>query len=664
MKKSEGLRIYPCVFFAVCWIAIELFFRELALFGFGDVSLLQSMLFSMANVGILLSILCILPKKIHMFIMGLLLTILAMYAFVQLSYHRYMNAYFSWSLFFSMFSRIEDYSGDFLHSFTFLNALVFIPVILFALSQAVARPTQALIARWKWMLATFVAAFGLNMLSMMAIQTMQKPKLPLPLIELYHNPYLIDLSMEQFGLGRFFYRDLTKALLGIESPQPTILVIQHETPISTPPDLSRSMDDAAWIKLMEAETNPTLKSIDAYLMNRTLTPKNTFTGLFKGKNLIYIMVEAFDFMAIDETLTPTLYDMTQKGFYFDHFFSPQYSCATGESEFIGLTSLIPRMGICSPNTYTSHAFPTSLFNLFNRAGYFSSSYHSYTDKFYERTLLHKQLGSAKFYNADDLDIPVLKGWPSDVDLMKEAFDEFKQEERFFSFIITASTHFPYDVDSTLGNRYLDEVNAVISDLPMKVQRYKSKAIELDHALKTLLDLLTQQGLLKDTVLILFGDHFPLKTERELLLDYGDPNNDRNVGYNINTLPMIIYHADTPGTRISKVGSNFDLVPTIANLFDLDYDPRYYFGTDLFSDVQDPIVPYPSLSWNTQKGTFSAAKGSFTPFDDKDSLSDEDVESLRLKVVQEADVSYTLLRNDYFRYRLALFENETTSNQSP
>ena len=214
-------------------------------------------------------------------------------------------------------------------------------------------------------------------------------------------------------------------------------------PVISVPDFARKIDDSAWIASMADETSNVMKQIDEYLLSRPIPDKHAMTGLFKDKNLILIMIEAFDWMAIDEQLTPTLFMMTQEGYFFDHYYAPQYSCATGESEFIALTSLVPRSGICSMNTYLDNKFPQTLFSLFNQKNYVSTSYHNYTDKFYDRTTMHQLFGSEHFYNREELDIPILKGWPSDVNLMDEAFAIFGQREPYFSFIITSSTHFHY-----------------------------------------------------------------------------------------------------------------------------------------------------------------------------------------------------------------------------
>ena len=185
---------------------------------------------------------------------------------------------------------------------------------------------------------------------------------------------------------------------------------------------------------------------------------------------------------------------------------------------------------------------------------------------------------------------------------------------------------------------------------MHVLRYKSKAMELDKSIETLIDLLTNQGILDDTVIILYGDHFPLKTDKQLLLDYGDPYNNRDRGFNINILPMIIYNSEVKGSQISKVSSTFDLVPTIANLFDLNYDPRYYFGVDLFDTTQERTVPYASLSWNNELGAYSSSSAKFYPFDPNSSLSIEEITRISKIVKQNSDISYRLLKNDYFSHR--------------
>jgi len=650
MNKFKQSQTFLGFLYVLCFIAIELLFRWFNQFNLYDSHVVRILIFSLSvSLGIFL-VSQLLPKKLQLIILNFSLYFLAFIALTQVSYRLYMNANYSFRLFFSMASRVNDYANDFAQYIKLVNMTVFVPAIVFTIYSVINRTNDKSKTNWIKFGISFVLVLALHGVGLLSLNWFNQESLPIKVAELYNNPYIPDLSLNQLGLSKFIIRDTRNLVLGTKETEEIIEIIPEEVVVISEPSYERIIDDSAWIEKMNNESNETLKVIDEYLMNRTITPKNEYTGIFKDKNLVYIMVEAFDYMGIDEQLTPTLYKLTQDGFFFDHFFSPQYSCATGESEFIGLTSLVPRTGICSPNTYTNNTYNRSIFNLFNDAGYFSSSYHNYSDKFYQRTELHQNLGSTYFYNNDDLEIKTLKGWPSDVNLMEEAFKVYSDKQRFFSYIITSSTHFPYDIDSTLGNRYLDEITALYPDLPLNVQRYKSKAMELDRSIETLINLLDAQGILEDTVIIMYGDHFPLKTDKQVFLDYGDPYNERAKGFNINMLPMIIYNSEVKGERLSTVSSTFDLVPTIANLFDLDYDPRFYFGVDMFDINQERVVPYASLSWNNQYGAYSVSSARFSPFDSNNTLTDEEIIRISKIVKQNSDISYRILQNDYFSYR--------------
>ena len=650
MRKFLNSKLFLGILYVLCFISIELLFRWFNQFNIYDAHVVRILIFSLSvSLGIFV-VSSLLPKKLQLFLLNFSLFFLAFIALTQVSYRLYMNANYSFRLFFSMASRVNDYASDFTKYIKIENCIVFIPFILFLVYSIKQSKYHTEKYNWKKLIIPTILVFVIHFVGILSLNWFNQDTLPIKVRELYDNPYIADLSLNQLGLSRFIIRDTRNLLLGAKESEEIIEIIPEEVVVISEPSYERVIDDQAWIDKMNNESNETIKIIDEYLMNRPITPRNEYTGLFKNKNLVYIMVEAFDFMAIDEQLTPTLYKLTQDGFYFDHFFSPQYSCATGESEFIGLTSLIPRTGICSPNTYTNNAYKTSIFNLFNQEGYFSSSYHNYSDKFYQRTDLHVNLGSTKFYNNDDLEIKTLKGWPSDVNLMEEAFKIYGTQEKFFSYIITSSTHFPYDIDSTLGNRYIEQISSLYPDLPMNVMRYKSKAMELDKAIETLINQLESQGILDDTVIILYGDHFPLKTDKQVFLDYGDPYQNRSQGFNMNILPMIIYNSEVKGTQISKVSSTFDLVPTIANLFDLDYDPRLYFGVDIFDTTQERVVPYASLSWNNEFGAYSVSSAKFFPFDENNTLTQEEITRISKIVKQNSDISYRILKNDYFSYR--------------
>ena len=84
-----------------------------------------------------------------------------------------------------------------------------------------------------------------------------------------------------------------------------------------------------------------------YFENQAPTNKNEYTGMFAGKNLIFIVAEGFYPIAIDEKLTPTLYKLTNSSFVFDNYYQPIYNCSTSDGEFINQLSILPGVSTLS-----------------------------------------------------------------------------------------------------------------------------------------------------------------------------------------------------------------------------------------------------------------------------------------------------------------------------
>lgn len=458
--------------------------------------------------------------------------------------------------------------------------------------------------------------------------------------QLYKSPNLIDISLREFGVQKFLTRDFIFLLNGNTSS--TVINIIDNEPKDEERDNKRTIDDSNWLSVIAEENNQIIKNLHQYYINQSITDKNEYTGIFKDKNLILIMVEAFDMSAIDPILTPTLYKMSQNGWYFNNYYAPKFSCTTGESEFIALTSIIPSNSVCTPYEYVNNNYGASIFNLFNESGYRSTSYHSWTDQYYPRTKLHKNMGSS-FYNADLLNINTQGSWPSDVELMQKAYENYSKYEKYFSFTITVSMHFTYDRDNKTVIKNWNKVKNLDTGTPMK--RYLAKAIEFDESMKFLLDRLESDGKLDDTVIALFGDHHPYNLDFDYINAFSDI--DRYDALNEDLMPFIIYNETVDPKIISKTSSTFDILPTIANLFDLNYDPRYYTGKDIFSD-EESIVIFPNGNWVTDKAVYYASKNNFEIKDNN--TSDEYITKTNQILANKFIASDNTLNYDYFKYR--------------
>lgn len=432
-------------------------------------------------------------------------------------------------------------------------------------------------------------------------------------------------------------------------PNQELIITENKPIITATPDTNnkRIIDDTQWNEAITNEQDKNILAIDNYLKQQPLTTYNDYTGIFKGKNLIYIMIEAFDYMAIDKDLTPTLYKLKNEGWFFDNYYAPKYSCTTGESEFIGLTSIVPENNTCAPNDYRNNLYPGNIFTLFNSYNYTTTAYHNWKDEFYERRTLYANMGASAYYNYDDFNFTLYKGWPSDIELFNYAYDIFSQNEPFMAHIVTSTTHFPYDTDSWSADLNLDKINSIHPDYPLEVKRYLSKAMILDEGLNQLLTNLQNDNKLEDTVLVLFADHHPLKTDKNIIETYSYLNRTDNE-FAIDKSPFIIYNANQKPQTFSNLMSTFDILPTILNMFDIDHDPRIYSGSDYFSNIPKMAI-FANGGFVINEGYYSSVDDKFTLFEDKQ-LSNDQINNYKIIAQNKINVSSSILRLDYFKHR--------------
>lgn len=648
-NNTECCLRFVCSFLAL--LAIDMLFR---FFSYGSIDLLTLMRIYCFDTVLALGFVLIssfFNHKLGNLLISILLLIYAIYGIGQLGFEHFMGNYMSFKIALDSASRVTGNIVEFILAIRWFTLSLLLPVIVAIV--VLWKNKQSMHYTFKKRLVCLILLILVHGLSMATMQLERANEGLYSIKQLYDEPEPQQMAIEALGINRFMTRDLAAVFhqeetkLEIEEiPVVDEIVDGKGEIIEEIEDLSRNIDDSEWICLMEQEENEMIKSIDEYLLHRTITDKNEMTGYFEGKNCIYIMVEAFDYMAIDEALTPTLYRMQQQGISFNQYYTPKYSCTTAESEFISLVSLVPQSGLCTPNTYKENRFTQSIFELFKRKGYTATSYHNWNDQFYERKSYHINMGSEYFYDVDDLGIKLIQGWQSDVEMMEKALPYFTEKEPFFAFMITSSTHFPYDTSSTLGDRYLSQIQEVYPDMPVSIQRYVSKAMELDKGMELLLENLKQKGILEDTVIVLFADHHPLKTESADIIKWTKQLN-RSEGLNIDRTPCFIYNSAIESMKVDTLASTYDLLPTIANLFNLDYDPRFYVGRDIFSN-QDGLVIFNNGDWISDEGIYYASKKKFESFEDE--YSKEWIEEKNKRVRDLFTISKSIYKTDYFRYR--------------
>ena len=658
------------VFFSL----LEISFRLISGISLNNIALLR--IFIGVNfVSILLSfILSWFNKLISKILILVISFVLSAYTFFQIGFNNFIGVYASVNTK-SQLGAVKDYIIDFFSSFKEIYYLAFIPFIILVLYYIfLDKLTEKKIDKrfplktnimFEPGIRTITSILALAFTGFLYYESldatfMQNKLQTITNKELFAYPSIASTTINQFGVLGFGFLDIKSTM--VEAPsKTTYTAYENDGKDNSKSDLKREIDDTILDAIIKNETNTTLNNISNYIKNKDITDYNDHTGMFEGKNVIVIMMESTNDMIINKDLYPNFYKLYSEGISFKNNYSPRNSCATGNNEFSGMTSLYTIQNNCTANIYSNNKYFTSIFNLFKNAGYKTSSMHDYTEQYYVRRIIHKNLGSDAYYNVNDLNIPYYneyKNWASDEDFMNAAMDITLTDTSspYMLWLTTVSPHQPYNQSSVEGDKYLSITED--SGYSMELRRYMSKLKTFDNSLGILLDRLKASGTLDDTVIVLYGDHYPYGLKNKdisevLTYDLSD--------YEVERTPMVIYNTQIKSEVVEKYSSYINLTPTIANLFNLDYDPRYYMGTDVFSDEYLNVVTFADGSWKNNEVFYNAGSGTVKYYTDKEYSTDELIRINNIVTIR-MQMSETIIRNNYYNYLDNKINSYKTANE--
>ena len=406
----------------------------------------------------------------------------------------------------------------------------------------------------------------------------------------------------------------------------------------------------------------TYADLDKYVASLNATMQNEYTGLFEGKNLIFISAEAFSGDIISEKLTPTLYRMATKGINFTDYYQPASAGTTG-GEYSNLIGMLPTMGGQSMKQLATYNNYFTMGSQLDRLGYYGKMYHNNDYTYYSRNLTHVNLGYCDGFEGygNGAEAYISGGWPeSDLEMVKGTFPQYINKQPFNIYYMSVSGHSAYSVASNAQTRkHWDEVQ----DLPYsdEVKSYIAANLEFEASLDWLVKNLDAAGILDDTVIVISADHFPYGLDNDAALGQM-PYLSELYGYNVvNYLQrdhnrLIIWSGclekmdpivvDTPVCSI-------DILPTLSNLFGTYWDSRLLPGRDVFSNAE-PIMFNLFRNWKTDKGTY--VDGEFVKNNASEKLGEDYEDRIQKIVNNKINYMYGVLETDYFGhlYNLGVF----------
>lgn len=481
---------------------------------------------------------------------------------------------------------------------------------------------------------------------------------------LYKETHAPMITINKVGLLSMEVLDLDRFIFGFEEKLYNISKPADDKEDIKDPDISEEIKynvlDIDFDKLINNEENSMVKSMHEYFKNVTPTKQNEYTGMFKGKNLIYITAEGFDKIAIDETLTPTLYKLVNNGFVFENYYQPLYTVSTSDGEYMFLNSLIPKEGVWSFYRSSNIYMPFGIGNVFKREGYSTvNAYHDHTYTYYNRDESHPNLGFDKYIGCGNglEELINCKTWPeSDVEMINATVDDYINSDKFMTYYMTVSGHLNY----TFTGNYISYKNKdLVKDLPYSehVKAYLAANIELDRAIESLINKLDEKGKLDDTVIVISPDHYPYGLKTSELNEISET--DRSDKFEMFHTSLILYNSEmTENVKVTKYVSSIDVLPTIYNLFGIEYDSRLLMGRDALSDAEGLVI-LSDRSFINENGSYNSITGKYTKFNED--VSNDYIEKLNHEVYQRFTMSSLLLYEkngvylDYYR-KLGLYED--------
>ena len=472
---------------------------------------------------------------------------------------------------------------------------------------------------------------------------------------LFFNTHAPILSAKKFGLLTTMNLDLERSIFGLKEKKIEIDIGKDN---NVPEEADYNTIDINFEELMNNEKNDTIKTLHNYFSNVIGTKKNNYTGMFKGKNVVFFLAESFDPIAIDKDLTPTLYRLANSGFNFKNYYSPLYPASTADGEFRTEWSLISSRGdtltlYAAKDVYSPYLFINSF------KDYNINVYHNYNGDYYNRRLYFKSLGYPNFKACYyGLNLPCGTFHESDLDMVDITTDEYMDSETpFFTYYITLSGHLSY---AKATNKIVQKNWDLVEDLPYsdKVKGYIAGNIEVDRALELLIKRLEEAGKLDDTVIVLTPDHYPYGLSNANINEVATI--DRDDAFELYHSDLIIWNNRMETIEVDKVGSNPDVLPTILNLFGIEYDSRLIMGQDLLSD-KEGLVVLANRSWISDKVKYNSVTSEIIPRYEGIEVDEEYIAKLNNLVDNQFKISNMVLQNNYYKKLFKPNEEDKDSN---
>ncbi len=423
-----------------------------------------------------------------------------------------------------------------------------------------------------------------------------------------------------------------------------------------------------------------------YYDNKPASEPNEFTGIFEGKNVLFIHMESIQSFLTGmsfngEEVMPYFNDLKEEGMYFSNFY-PQISTGTSsDSEFSLLSSLFPASSGTVFVSYFDRYYET-VPKILSEKNYHSFSMHGNNFSMWNRSNAHPSLGYDDFYYVDKYEYEeedVVGLGINDAMFFDQSFDYLVEIENtypnYMGTIITLSNHSPfedvsryseYDISHTYEEINEDgNVETITSDYlsGKSVGRYIKSSHYADQALGEFIEDIKNSENFNDTIFVFYGDHDAKYSQKDLnyLYNYDpktgdlkDEDDETYIEYDsfdheINkSTPLLIWTKDEElrekiNMEIDYPVGMVDVSPTILNM--MGEENPYALGNDIFNIKENNYIIFPNANFLTKDIYYNNSTGEYKALHDQVILSDTFIEDMLTIVDEKLEISNSIVVHD-------------------
>ncbi|CCC57921.1 LTA synthase family protein [Caloramator australicus] len=403
-------------------------------------------------------------------------------------------------------------------------------------------------------------------------------------------------------------------------------------------DFKKFANENNFIKIIDSAKAAEIKE---FFNKKKNGEKPNYYGKYKGKNLIIVQLEAFQYFLIDKKIngvevTPNLNKLAREEIYLSNFYYQISNGGTSDAEFAVNTSLLPLSNGAVYYLYPYNNYESIAKHL-KDLGYFTSVMHGNDESFWNRPSMYKSLGFDKYESINDFTFEEKIGLGlADDSFFKQAVGKMKGYNKpFYSFLITLSSHYPY------RDKKFEEFD--VGNLKGSLLgNYLQSAHYVDRTLGDFVENLKKEGLWDNSVVIFYGDHhaIPYGNKEELERAIGEKIND-DYDWTLNQRVVAIMHVpdfEIKG-QIDKVCGQADLAPTIATLFGFELEKS--LGKNIFSNEKGYVI-FPDGSFIYDDYMYLQQKGEMVDKDTKNKVNEYYIIEMMKKMY---DYSSLIIRNN-------------------